>query len=129
MEPSADQPAYRRTFYKGGSGMWSWILHRGSGLAVLGFLFLHILDTSLVMFGPKAYNTMAHFYESALFRPLEVVLMFLVIFHAFNGLRVIVVDLWTKGSRYQAQMSRMVWVITMALFLPSAWIMLKPIFE
>ncbi len=109
--------------------MWSWILHRGSGLAVLGFLFLHILDTSLVMFGPKAYNTMAHFYESAFFRPLEVVLMFLVIFHAFNGLRVIVVDLWDKGSRYQAQISRLVWVITLALFLPSAWIMLKPIFE
>lgn len=109
--------------------MWSWILHRGSGLAVLGFLFLHVLDTSLVMFGPNAYNTMAKFYESALFRPLEVLLMFLVIFHAFNGLRVIIVDLWTRGSRYQAQLSRLVWAITLVLFLPSAWIMLRPIFE
>lgn len=129
MEPPIDSPPYRRTFYKGGSGMWSWILHRGSGLAVLGFLFLHVLDTSLVMFGPNAYNTMAKYYESALFRPLEVLLMFLVIFHAFNGLRVIIVDLWTRGSRYQAQLSRLVWAITLVLFLPSAWIMLRPIFE
>ncbi len=109
--------------------MWSWILHRGSGLAVLGFLFLHILDTSLVMFGPNAYNRMAAIYESAFFRPLEVLLMFLVIFHAFNGLRVIVVDLWTRGARYQAQLSTAVWVITLALFLPSAFIMLRPVFE
>jgi succinate dehydrogenase / fumarate reductase cytochrome b subunit len=129
VEPPIDPPAYRRTFYKGGSGMWSWILHRGSGLAVLGFLFLHILDTSLVMFGPNAYNRMAGIYESALFRPLEVLLMFLVIFHAFNGLRVIVVDLWTRGARYQAQLSTAVWVITLALFLPSAFIMLRPVFE
>ncbi|HEX2180529.1 MAG TPA: succinate dehydrogenase, cytochrome b556 subunit [Actinomycetota bacterium] len=129
MEPPIDPPAYRRTFYKGGSGMWSWMLHRGSGLAVLGFLFLHILDTSLVMFGPDAYNRMARIYESALFRPLEVLLMFLVIFHAFNGLRVIVVDLWTRGARYQAQLSTAVWVVTLALFLPSAFIMLRPIFE
>lgn len=108
--------------------MWSWILHRGSGLAVLGFLFLHILDTSLVMFGPKAYNTLAHFYESTFFRPFEVILMFLVIYHAFNGLRVIVVDFWSKGSRYQKQLNTAVWVITMVLFLPSAFIMLRPIF-
>lgn len=108
--------------------MWSWILHRGSGLAVLGFLFLHVLDTSLVMFGPDIYNTMAHFYETAFFRPLEVVLMFLVIFHAFNGLRVIIVDLSDRGARYQVPLTRAVWVITMVLFVPSAWIMLKPIF-
>lgn len=108
--------------------MWSWILHRGSGLAVLGFLFLHVVDTSLVMFGPEAYNTMAAIYESALFRPLEVLLMFLVIFHAFNGLRVIVVDLWPRASRFQVQLSRLVWATTLALFLPSAWIMLRPVF-
>jgi succinate dehydrogenase / fumarate reductase cytochrome b subunit len=126
---SGSTAAYRRTVYRGGSGMWSWMLHRGSGLAVLGFLLLHVVDTSLVMFGPAAYNRMAAFYESALFRPLEVLLMFLVIFHAFNGLRVIVVDLWPRASRVQAQLSRLVWAVTLVLFLPSAWIMLRPLFS
>lgn len=128
MDPPIHTPEFKRTRYRGGAGMWSWILHRGSGLAVLGFLFLHILDTSLVMFGPKAYNTMAHIYESAFFRPIEVVLMFLVIYHAFNGLRVIVVDFWSKGARYQRQLNLAVMVITVALFLPSAFIMLRGLF-
>jgi succinate dehydrogenase / fumarate reductase, cytochrome b subunit len=128
MERPIDSAVRRRTHYRGGGGMWAWILHRGSGLAVLGFLFLHVVDTSLVMFGPNAYNTMARIYESTLFRPLEVLLMFLVIYHSFNGLRVIVVDFWARGPRYQALLSRGVWAITLALFLPSAYLMLSPLF-
>lgn len=119
---------YRRTFYKGGGGMWSWILHRFSGMAVLGFLFLHILDTSLVMFGPRIYNKMAHFYEGPIFRPLEVVLMFFVIYHSFNGLRIVLVDFWPKGSRYQAQLTKAVTAITLLMFIPAAFFMLRPMF-
>lgn len=125
MAPPIETSAYKRTLYRGGPGMWSWILHRGSGLAVLGFLFLHVLDTSLVMFGPNAYNRMAHLYESALFRPLEVLLMFLVIYHAFNGLRVILVDFWSQGVRYEKLLNKAVMGITLILFLPSAFIMLR----
>lgn len=128
MESTANTSGYKRSRYKGGSGMWSWILHRGSGLAVLGFLFLHVVDTSLIMFGPDVYNAMAHLYESAFFRPMEVLLMFLVTYHAFNGLRVIVVDFWPSAARVQVQLTRAVWVVTMAIFIPSAYIMLKPIF-
>ena len=80
------------------------------------------------MFDADAYNTSARLYESPVFRPLQVVLMFLVIFHAFNGLRVITVDLWPRGARYQAQLGTAVWVVTLGLFLPSAWIMLRPLF-
>jgi succinate dehydrogenase / fumarate reductase cytochrome b subunit len=128
MQRPIDTAVRRRTHYRGGGGMWSWILHRGSGLAVLGFLFLHVVDTSLVMLGPKAYNTMAMIYESAVFRPLEVLLMFFVIYHSFNGLRVMAVDFWSKGARYQAHLSRAVWLVTLALFLPSAYLMLRPLF-
>lgn len=128
MEPSIDQIPYRRSFYRGGGGMWSWLLHRGSGLAVLGFLFLHILDTSLIIFGPKVYNTMAHIYEGPLFRPLEVLLMFFVLFHSFNGLRVIVVDFWPKGARYQTQLTKAVMALTIGMFIPAAFFMLRPMF-
>ena len=108
--------------------MWSWILHRGSGLAVLGFLFLHVVDTSLVLLGPRAYNTMARIYESAVFRSLEVLLMFFLIYHCFNGLRVTAIDLWPRAARVQTALSRIVWVVTMALFLPSAFVMMRPLF-
>lgn len=128
MNPGADKSPYKRTLYKGGEGMWSWILHRGSGLAVLGFLFLHILDTSLVGLGAKHYNKFVSIYKTSVFRPLEIMLMFFVLFHAFNGLRVILIDFWDKGSRYERRLAAVQWTITLALFLPAAFFMGRPLF-
>lgn len=119
---------YRRSLYKGGRGMWSWVFHRGSGLAVLGFLFLHILDTSLVGFGPEHYNKFVKIYQSAVFRPLEVLLMAFVIFHSFNGLRIILVDFWPKAARIDQKLGLVTNLITLGLFLPAAFFMLRPIF-
>jgi len=42
--------------YRGGAGHWAWILHRLTGLGVLVFLLIHILDTGLVLFGPAVYD-------------------------------------------------------------------------
>jgi succinate dehydrogenase / fumarate reductase cytochrome b subunit len=119
---------YRRTRYKGGEGMWSWILHRGTGLMVLGFLFLHILDTSLIGFGAHHYNRFVSIYKTAFFRPLEVLLVGAVIYHAMNGLRVVLIDFWERGARNERRLAVAQHVLTLALFLPSAYIMLKPLF-
>lgn len=130
LPPVSRAPAsYKRTLYKGGEGMWSWILHRGSGLAVLGFLFLHILDTSLVGLGEEHYNRFVSIYKMSFFRPLEILLIFFVIYHSFNGLRVILIDFWSKGARYEKQLAALQTVITIALFLPAAYFMGKPIFS
>lgn len=108
--------------------MWSWVFHRGSGLAVLGFLFLHILDTSLVGLGPEHYDKFVKLYQGPIFRPLEVLLMAFVIFHSLNGVRILIVDFWPKGARYQQQLTKGVGFLTLALFLPAAFFMLKPLF-
>lgn len=128
MKPGTTKTSYRRILYKGGEGMWSFILHRGSGLAVLGFLFLHILDTSLVGLGAKHYNQFVNVYKTALFRPLEILLMFFVIYHSFNGLRVVLIDFWDKGSRYERQLAAAQMIITLLLFLPAAFFMGRPLF-
>jgi succinate dehydrogenase / fumarate reductase cytochrome b subunit len=36
--------------------MWSWVLHRITGVAIFFFLLVHILDTSLLRVSPEAYN-------------------------------------------------------------------------
>lgn len=129
MSPAAGKTEpYRKTRYKGGGGMWSWILHRGSGLMVLGFLFLHILDTSLIGFGKHHYDTFVNIYKTSWFRPLEVLLVGAVIYHSMNGLRVILVDFWDKGVQYQRQLTRAVNIVSLVMLIPTAFIMLKPIF-
>lgn len=127
MAATDQRSRYRRTLYRGGGALWSWIFHRGSGLAVLGFLFLHILDTSLIGFGAEHYNKFVRFYQLPAFRWGEVLLMGMVIFHSLNGLRIIVVDFWKNGVRFQRQLNIAVTFTSLALFLPAAYFMLRPI--
>ena len=75
------------TRYRGGVGQWSWMLHRVTGVGVLIFLCLHILDTSLVILGPEHYNRIIALYRHPLCRLSEVGLFAAVLFHALNGVR------------------------------------------
>jgi succinate dehydrogenase / fumarate reductase, cytochrome b subunit len=113
--------------YRSREGQWAWILHRVSGLGVLAFLCLHIVDTSLLLAGEAAYNHLIRaVYQQWWFQPLEIALGAALLFHALNGLRVILIDCWDRGVRYE----RRLWQATLALFvlltLPLAAVMLAP---
>ena len=92
------------TLYKGGVSMWSWVAHRITGVAVLFFLYVHVLDTALVRVSPDAYDAIIASYKTPLVNLMEVGLVGAVLFHALNGLRVMAVDFWKRGPRLQRQM-------------------------
>ena len=112
--------------YKGQSGMWSWLLHRITGLGLLLFLFIHIVDISLLGFGPQVYNDGIVLFDHIVVRLLSLGLVGAVFFHAFNGVRIILIDFWNKGTRYQGRMFAIVLVLTIIAFIPTAYIVLKP---
>lgn len=51
------------TLYRGKVGMWSWVLHRVTGVGIFFFLLVHILDTALVRVSPEAYNVVIESYR------------------------------------------------------------------
>ncbi|MDN5381720.1 succinate dehydrogenase, cytochrome b556 subunit [Streptomyces sp. LB8] len=104
------------TLYRGREGMWSWVAHRVTGVLIFFFLFVHVLDTALVRVSPEAYDTVVATYKSPIVAVLEYGLVAAILFHALNGLRVIAVDFWAKGARYQKQMLWTVvgiWIVLM----------------
>jgi succinate dehydrogenase / fumarate reductase, cytochrome b subunit len=105
----------------------AWLLHRISGLGIMLFLFLHVVDTSLVGFGPDAYDTFIGVYRFPAFRVLEVFLVAAVVYHAVNGVRVIVADFAENTNRIQRLLWWLVWVVFLVLFLPAAFVMLLPV--
>ncbi|MEI6254851.1 MAG: succinate dehydrogenase, cytochrome b556 subunit [Mycobacteriaceae bacterium] len=96
--------ARRRTLYRGDPGMWSWVLHRITGATVFFFLFVHVLDTALVRVSPQAYNEVVDTYKTPIIGLMEIGLVACVLYHGLNGVRVILVDFWWQGPRYQRQM-------------------------
>lgn len=103
------------SLYRGREGQWSWVAHRVTGVGVLAFLLVHIVDTALVAWGPDAYNKVVAVYHHPLIQVMELGLVGAVIYHALNGIRIMVIDFWPRAAPYQA---RLFWA-TMALFLGS----------
>lgn len=114
--------------YRGQSGQWSWLFHRVTGLAVLLFLLVHIVDITLIGFGPTVYNDAIQVFSTWPIRLVSLALIGAVIFHAYNGLRIILIDFWAAGYKYQQQMFYIVLGATILSFLPMAYYVIAPIF-
>jgi succinate dehydrogenase cytochrome b subunit len=118
-KPAKQKPG--GTLYRGREGMWSWVLHRITGVAIFFFLLVHVLDTSLVRVSPEAYNAVIGTYQTPIMGLGEVALVGAIVFHAFNGLRIILVDFWSWATRHQQVLFYVVvalWVVTMLAFVP-----------
>lgn len=112
------------TLYRGHEGMWSWVAHRITGVLVFFFLFVHVLDTALVRVSPEAYNSVIETYKTPLVNLMEVGLVGAVLFHALNGIRIILVDFWPRGARHQKGMLWSVVVVWLLVMIPGTYFML-----
>ena len=109
------------TLYRGREGMWSWVLHRITGVAIFFFLLVHVLDSSLVRISPEAYNSVINEYKTPILGLGELALVAAIGFHALNGLRIILIDFWSWGTRHQRLMFWIVivlWIVLLAGFAP-----------
>jgi succinate dehydrogenase cytochrome b subunit len=103
--------AYRRH-----SGSYAFILHRISGIGLTIYLFIHILALSSLTKGKAAFMAEMKTFTTLPFKVAEWALGLLVMFHAFNGIRIAVVDLG-NGARYQKQLLTAVYVVGVAVVL------------
>ncbi|UCG76189.1 MAG: succinate dehydrogenase, cytochrome b556 subunit [Gemmatimonadota bacterium] len=110
--------------YRGGTGYLLWALHRATGVGVLLFLALHIVDIFLLGFGPELFNELLFLYKAPWARVGEVFLLFGVTFHALNGLRIIVQDFSPRLWAHQRRLVVLEIVVFVIIFLPAAWIMI-----
>jgi len=108
--------------YKKDSGSWAWILHRITGIALIGYLFLHVYSLSPLTEGEAAFNNKMQTFTSPLFMVLEWFLFAFVLFHSLNGIRIVIVD-WADGAKYHKQLYKISWVIGIILFLGMGAIM------
>lgn len=104
----------------------AWFGHRASGIGVLIYLFMHIVETSTVLFGPDVYNAAVGIFKNLPARIGEIVLMAAVVYHALNGLRVIAMDFWPSLTVYYRPLTYGVVASTVISMVPLGWIMLSP---
>jgi succinate dehydrogenase / fumarate reductase cytochrome b subunit len=59
--------------------MWSWVLHRITGVSIYFFLLVHILDTSVVRISPQAYNAVIDQYKTPIMGARHQRLLFIIV--------------------------------------------------
>jgi succinate dehydrogenase / fumarate reductase cytochrome b subunit len=102
--------------YKGGSPMWSWLLHRISGLGMITFVSLHVVASffmHVVADGGDVAININMIYESW---PFQIFIYFCVIFHALNGFRIIMLDFWPKLLQYQRELTWLEWLVFVPVY-------------
>jgi succinate dehydrogenase / fumarate reductase cytochrome b subunit len=109
--------------YKGHEGQYGWLLHRVTGVAIILFLFAHVVDIAVVGWGPDAYNRVASVYHNPFIRLLELGLVAAVLFHAFNGVRITLIDSFPGLTRHARALGVVTILLFIASMIPITWIM------
>ena len=100
--------------YQGGGPMFTWMLHRITGVAILVFVGLHIISS---FFMQQTASEVATFINSIYENPIfQIFVAFFVLFHALNGLRIAVLDLWPRFLTYQREALWLEWTIFVPVY-------------
>jgi succinate dehydrogenase cytochrome b556 subunit/succinate dehydrogenase hydrophobic membrane anchor protein len=114
-----------RPIYSGDLGQYAWVMHRATGLGILFFLLIHIIDIMLVGLGRDIYDETVHFYANPFLIPMEIALVGAVIYHTLNGLRIMLIDFWARGAKLQKPLFYAAIIGTILLTIPSAIIIIR----
>jgi succinate dehydrogenase / fumarate reductase cytochrome b subunit len=89
--------------------MLNWVLHRVTGLGILLFVGIHVVVSFFgQQFGSDLAFTLNAIYESWQF---QIFVYFSVLFHAINGARVALMDLFPGLIRYQKELIWLQWLV------------------
>ncbi len=111
--------------YAGDVGQYAWVLHRATGLGVLFFLLIHVIDIMLIGLGPKVYDTTVAFYANPFLVPMEIALVLALLYHSINGIRIMVVNFWESGAYREREMFYAALALSVLLVLPSVYVLIS----
>jgi succinate dehydrogenase / fumarate reductase cytochrome b subunit len=111
--------------YKGHPGQYSWILHRITGVAIILFLFMHVVDTALIGWGPEAYERVLTAYQNPFIHLLELGLVIAVLYHSLNGLKITLIDFFPRLVTHITGISLATAAVFALTAIPTTVIMLK----
>ena len=118
----------RSSVYRGKSGQWAFLVHRITGFLVFLFLLVHIVDVSLIS-RPRLYDEVHELYGNVLLRLFEVGLLFALVYHALNGLRIVMIDFFPGSIRNEKAVLTAVTALSLLATVVGGYVIMKPFIE
>jgi succinate dehydrogenase / fumarate reductase cytochrome b subunit len=96
------------------TGFLSFVLRRFTGVALVLYLLLHIWVIGSSLSGPEVFDARMNFLQTDLFKILEIALLAAVVYHAFDGVRLLLVN-WFKITEKRKNLFYSVMVISVLM--------------
>ena len=106
--------------YRWHLGYVAWLLNRITGVAITAYLVIHIWVIHHLHQGPEGFNEVMHALTSPIFKLLEIGLLGIILYHAMNGIRILIVE-WGGGARNHKKVFWWVAAIGAVLFIFGAY--------
>ena len=105
--------------YRGQGPMLTFVLHRIGGLGMAIFVTVHILASFI---GGEAGIFLNDIYTNWLF---QIFIFFCALFHAINGLRITIIDLFPKLLVHQREAIWVEWAVFLPLFAIAVFVIIS----
>jgi succinate dehydrogenase / fumarate reductase cytochrome b subunit len=106
---------------------WAFVAHRATGVGVFAFLVLHVFDVALYALSPARFDDVHELYGTAPMRLFECLLLFAILFHTFNGLRLVLLDVAEIRLATARRLLHVAVALTMVVGTAASLVILKPV--
>lgn len=101
-------------------GMWPWLGQRVTAVLVLVTIMIHLILTHLVATAPLTFDDIGERLASGAVLLNDIVLLLAVVYHALNGVRMVVLD-YTHLGKGRRAFDVLLWAFGVAVSIYGIW--------
>ena len=109
------------TVAKHKGGMWAWLFQRITALLIIVCLAIHLILTHILNIGDLDYDNVANRLAHASVTAVDIILLASGVYHALNGLRMVLMDYWFGRRKLAVGLNIVLWVVGIAAVVYGAW--------
>ncbi len=102
-------------------GMWPWLGQRVTAVVILVTIMIHLVLTHFVAIGELSYDNIGERLAMTAVLVNDVLLLVAVVYHALNGVRMVVLDYGFKGTGPRRGFDVFLWVVGIVAVVYGIW--------
>ena len=102
-------------------GMWAWLFQRITAVLLIVCLTIHLIFTHILSIGELDYSNVANRLAHASLTAVDIILLMAGLYHALNGLRMVLMDYWFTSRKRTVALNATLWVIGLAFLVYGIW--------
>jgi succinate dehydrogenase cytochrome b556 subunit len=109
------------TLERSRGGMWPWLGQRVTAVVILVTIMVHLVLTHFVAIGELSYANIGERLAITAVLVNDILLLVAVVYHALNGVRMVVLDYGFKGSGVRHGLAAFLWLVGVVAVVYGIW--------